>query len=51
MSNRAEKIEKAEAIGLRVSAQIVRGWACRFQEFDARNDDGIDGLIMLKRNE
>lgn len=51
MSKQAEKIEKAEATGLRVVEQIVREWwLCRFQEFDARNDDGIDGLILFKKN-
>jgi hypothetical protein len=50
MSIRFEQIEKAEARGLRVVHQIVREWwMCRFQEFEARNDDGIDGMIMLKK--
>lgn len=51
MQTRAEKIEKAESTGIRVTAQIVREWwTCRFQEFESRNDDGIDGLIMIKKN-
>lgn len=51
MSERFEQIEKAEATGLRVVQQIVREWwKCRFQEFEARNDDGIDGIIILKKN-
>ena len=47
MSNtRSEK----ESIGLRVVAQFVREkWKCRFQELDARNDDGIDGIIFFAK--
>ncbi len=51
MTTHSEKIEVAEATGIRVTAQVVREWwKCRFQEFDHRNDDGIDGLIILKKN-
>lgn len=40
-----------EAIGLRVVGQFVREkWKCRFQELDARNDDGIDGIIFFAKN-
>jgi hypothetical protein len=48
MSNtRSEK----ESIGLRVVGQFVREiWKCRFQELDARNDDGIDGIIFLSKS-
>lgn len=52
MTTHSQKIEKAEATGIRVTTQIVREWwKCRFQEFDARNDDGIDGLIILKKKD
>lgn len=40
-----------ESIGLRVVGQFVREkWRCRFQELDARNDDGIDGIIFLAKS-
>ena len=49
--SRKLRIEKAEATGVRVVIQIVREWwNCGFQEYEARNDDGIDGLILIKRN-
>lgn len=42
--------EQSEATGIRVVSQIVRErWGCRWQELDARNDDGIDGIIFLSR--
>lgn len=40
-----------ESIGLRVVGQVIREkWKCRFQELDARNDDGIDGIIFMMKN-
>lgn len=42
--------DKQEAIGLRVVAQVVREmWESRWQEFDKLNDDGIDGIVQLRR--
>lgn len=39
-----------EAVGTRVVEQIVREiWCCGWQEFEARNDNGIDGTIILRK--
>ncbi|MBL7799154.1 MAG: DUF4365 domain-containing protein [Chitinophagales bacterium] len=41
---------KNEATGMRVVAQFVQEfWECGWQPFDARNDKGIDGLILMKK--
>lgn len=43
-------VEKNEAIGLRVMVQTVRElWESRWQELDKINDDGIDGIVQLRR--
>jgi hypothetical protein len=45
MSNRQK-----EAIGMRVVQQITReSWDCGWQELDARNDNGIDGVIIMRK--
>ena len=39
-----------EATGMRVVAQYVQEfWECGWQPFDARNDKGIDGLILMRK--
>lgn len=39
-----------EAVGIRVVATFVREpWDCRWQEFEARNDNGVDGVIIMRR--
>lgn len=41
---------KNEATGMRVASQFIQEfWECGWQPFDARNDKGIDGLILMKR--
>ncbi|MFD1631023.1 DUF4365 domain-containing protein [Pseudopedobacter beijingensis] len=41
---------KNEATGMRVVAQFVQEfWECGWQPLDARNDKGIDGLILMKK--
>ncbi|THU37968.1 DUF4365 domain-containing protein [Niastella caeni] len=41
---------KNEATGMRVVAQFIQEfWECGWQPFDARNDKGIDGLILMKK--
>lgn len=41
---------KNEATGMRVVSQYVQEfWECGWQPFDARNDKGIDGLILMKK--
>ncbi|MCL1675168.1 DUF4365 domain-containing protein [Elizabethkingia meningoseptica] len=41
---------KNEATGMRVVSQYVQEfWECGWQPFDARNDKGIDGIILMKR--
>lgn len=51
MTTRKELLEKGEANGIIVVQHIVtQQWNSRFQEFSARNDDGIDGLILLREN-
>lgn len=44
--------EQKEAVGIRVVSTFIREpWNCRWQEYEARNDNGIDGVaIMRKRN-
>jgi hypothetical protein len=42
--------KKNEATGMRVVGQYVQEfWECGWQPFESRNDQGIDGLIILKR--
>jgi rRNA maturation protein Rpf1 len=42
---------KTEAIGVGlVSRCVIETWDSRFQEMDARNDDGIDAAIFLGKN-
>ena len=39
-----------EAIGIRVVQQVIRElWDCGWQEFEARNDNAIDGFIIMRR--
>ncbi|WP_082055064.1 DUF4365 domain-containing protein [Cupriavidus basilensis] len=39
-----------EAIGIRVAQSVVREtWDCGWQELEARNDNGIDGLVIMRR--
>jgi hypothetical protein len=41
-----------EAVGIRVVATFVREpWNCRWQEYEARNDNGIDGVIIMRKGE
>lgn len=41
---------KNEATGMRVVSQYVQEfWECGWQPFDARNDRGIDGLVLMRR--
>ena len=41
---------KQEAIGLRVSTQVVRElWDSKWQDVDQINDDGIDGIIQISK--
>ena len=41
---------KNEATGKRVVAQYVQEfWECGWQALDARNDYGIDGMIIMRR--
>lgn len=41
---------KNEATGMRVVAQYVQEfWECGWQPFNARNDKGIDGLILMRK--
>lgn len=40
---------KNEATGMRVVAQYVQEfWECGWQQFDQRNDHGIDGLVIMR---
>lgn len=42
---------ETESTGVRLVEQYVREhWKCRFQEFSAANDDGLDGMIFLAKN-
>ena len=51
MANTSGKSEISEASGIGHSALIIRTWwKCRFQELEARNDNGIDGMIFIKKN-
>lgn len=39
-----------EAVGMRVVAQITREpWDCKWQEYDARNDNAVDGVCIMRR--
>ncbi len=41
---------KNEATGMRVVSQYVQEfWECGWQELDARNDRGIDGMILMRK--
>jgi len=41
---------KNEATGIRVVGQFVQEfWECGWQPYDARNDKGIDGLILMHK--
>ncbi len=41
---------KNEATGMRVVSQYVQEfWECGWQPFDARNDRGIDGIILMRK--
>lgn len=41
-----------EAIGVRVVATFVREpWACGWQEYEARNDNGIDGVVIMRKGQ
>ena len=40
---------KNEATGMRIVSQYVQEfWECGWQPFDHRNDQGIDGLILMR---
>ncbi|WP_159798885.1 DUF4365 domain-containing protein [Flavobacterium sp. MK4S-17] len=42
--------KKNEATGVRIVSQYVQEfWECGWQPFDSRNDEGIDGLILMLR--
>lgn len=55
MTTRANKLKQRgikinEATGMRVIGQIaIEFWECGWQPFEQRNDNGIDGKIILKR--
>jgi hypothetical protein len=39
-----------EAVGMRVVEQIIREpWDCKWQEYDARNDNAVDGICIMRR--
>ncbi|PSJ22144.1 hypothetical protein CVH10_08720 [Halomonas sp. ND22Bw] len=38
-----------EEKGLEKVREVVNDWRCDWQEFDQSNDDGIDGLIIMRR--
>ncbi len=39
-----------ESIGLNTVSDIVQtNWGCGWQKYDALNDDGIDGIILMRR--
>ncbi len=41
---------KNEATGMRIVSQFVQEfWECGWQPFDQRNDNGIDGLIIIRK--
>jgi hypothetical protein len=41
-----------EAVGIRVVATFVREpWDCRWQEYEARNDNGIDGVVIMRKGQ
>jgi hypothetical protein len=41
-------VTERDAIGV-VQRYVEHDWFSRWQEFDARNDDGIDGIVMLRK--
>jgi len=50
MSTSYRKTIKNEATGMRLVGQYVREfWECGWQPYEARNDYGIDGLIIMKK--
>lgn len=51
MTNLPSRIRtKNEATGMRVVAQYIQEfWECGWQTLDARNDKGIDGLILMRK--
>ena len=41
-----------EAVGIRVVSAFIREpWNCRWQEYEARNDNGIDGVAIMRKGE
>ena len=41
-----------EAVGIRVVATFVREpWACGWQEYEARNDNGVDGVVIMRKGQ
>ncbi|MHB1300518.1 MAG: DUF4365 domain-containing protein [Burkholderiales bacterium] len=41
-----------EAVGIRVVETFIREpWNCRWQEYEARNDNGIDGVAIMRKGE
>jgi hypothetical protein len=39
-----------EAVGIRVVSSWIReAWDCKWQEYEARNDNGIDGVAIMRR--
>jgi len=43
--------EQKEAVGIRVVSQFIReSWDCRWQEFNARNDNGVDGIAIMRKS-
>ena len=51
MTNLQSRIRtKNEATGMRVVGQYIQEfWECGWQPLDARNDKGIDGLILMRK--
>ncbi len=40
-----------EAVGIREVSQFIREpWDCGWQEFDARNDNGVDGIAIMRKS-
>ncbi|WP_146077109.1 DUF4365 domain-containing protein, partial [Halomonas caseinilytica] len=38
-----------EEKGIEKVREVVTNWRCDWQEFDHKNDDGIDGIIIMRR--
>jgi len=50
-TNRLEHTQRAGQIGIvKVETTILEAWHSRWQQIDAQNDDAIDGLIFIERN-